>query len=218
MKRVLLVSLTVFVALGGEPKPLPNQAGNDDVELVGTVILDRDECTKVLGADLGQGYVMVRIKVSPKTDDGIEVSPDHFTILSRKNGDRSQALSPFQIAGRGAMVLKRAATQPGGLGTESNGPVWGGIGGAPRRLPGNGGGLGNSGGAESGTVEGKMDTEKGAKENPLLAILKQKVLIEGKIKQPVEGLLYFTLDGKLKPKDVSLLYKGAGGRLVMDFK
>jgi hypothetical protein len=96
--------------------------------------------------------------------------------------------------------------------------VWGGIGGAPRRLPGSGGGLGNSGGVEGGTAEAKMDPEKGAKENPMLEILKQKILPEGKITQPAEGLLYFTLSGKLKPKDVSLLYKGPAGRLTMDFK
>lgn len=218
MKYVLILVLTALIALGGDPKPLPNQAGNDDIEIAGTVILDREECRKALGADLGPGYVMVRIKVSPKTDDGIQVSPDDFTIVSRKDGERSQALSPFQIAGRGTLVVKRAATQPGGLGTESNGPVWGGIGGAPRRLPGSGGGLGNSGGVEGGTAEAKMDPEKGAKENPMLAILKEKILPEGKITQPAEGLLYFTLGGKLKPKDVSLLYKGPAGRLTMDFK
>ena len=36
-------------------------------------------------------------------------------------------------------------------------------------------------------------------------------------KTPVEGLLYFSISGaKLKPKDVSLVYNGAAGKLIMD--
>jgi len=31
-------------------------------------------------------------------------------------------------------------------------------------------------------------------------------------------MLYFALEGKNKPKDLSLLYKGPAGRLVFDFK
>ena len=37
-------------------------------------------------------------------------------------------------------------------------------------------------------------------------------------KEPVEGLLYFLLDGKNKVKDLGLIYKGPAGRLAMDFK
>ena len=84
-------------------------------------------------------------------------------------------------------------------------------------MPGNGGGMGNGGAAERGTVDATVDTEKNAKENPLLGILKQKNLPDKDIKEPIEGLLFFALDGKLKPKDVTLMYKGAAGRLMMDF-
>jgi hypothetical protein len=38
-------------------------------------------------------------------------------------------------------------------------------------------------------------------------------------KGSVEGLVYFSMEkSKVKSKDVSLLYKGSGGRLIMDFK
>ena len=37
-------------------------------------------------------------------------------------------------------------------------------------------------------------------------------------KEPVEGLIYFLLEGKNKPKDLGLLYKGPAGHLAMDFK
>jgi hypothetical protein len=215
---VLASVLAAGVAWGGEKKPLPNQAGNDDIDLAGTLLLDHDDCTKALGADLGPHYVIVKIRIIPKIDVPVHVSADDFTLISRKDGERSPALSPFQIAGRGTIVLKPAGSQPGGLGTVSNGPVWGGIGGAsPRQMPGNGGGMGNGGAAERGTVDAAVDTEKNAKENPLLGILKQKNLPDKDIKEPIEGLLFFALDGKLKPKDVTLMYKGAAGRLMMDF-
>jgi hypothetical protein len=44
------------------------------------------------------------------------------------------------------------------------------------------------------------------------------MLRDSETKDPVEGLLYFLLEGKNKPKDLGLIYKGAAGRLAMDFK
>jgi hypothetical protein len=220
MKRVLLVAAFLPAVFGQQPKFLPNQAGNDDIELVGKVLVDRAEVQQALGADLGPGYVAVRMKITPKIGRPMRISPDDFTLLSRKDGERSSALAPSQIAGRGALVVRAAARQPGGLGTQTNGPVWGGIGGAqPRRLPGNGGNLGTAGSVESGTAEATVDAEKNAPENPLLAVLAAKGIPDIETKDPVEGLLYFALENrKVKPKDLGMVYRGAGGRLVIDFK
>jgi hypothetical protein len=212
----LLVAL-LFAAQAADKKGLPNQAGNDDIELVGTVILDRQEIQSALGADLGAGYAVVQIKATPKAEHPIQISSDDFTLLSRKDGEKAPALSPSQIAGRGAMVVKQGK-QLTGLGTSSNGPIWGGIGTSqPRRFPGKGNGAGNSS-VESGTADASIDKESHAPENPLLAPLKAKGLAEAETNKPLEGLLYFALEGKNKPKDLSLLYKGAAGRLVIDFK
>jgi len=223
VRRVLCVALlgSAFVPASAEDKKsLPNQAGNDDIELAGTVLLDRAEIQEALGADLGAGYAAVRIKITPKTGRAMKVSPDDFTLISRKDGERSSALTPGQIAGRGVMVVHKAERQPGGLGTVTNGPIWGGIGGArPRQMPGQGNGVGNGGSVEGGTAEATIDKEKGAAENPILGILKEKGVPEVDSKDPVEGLLYFTIEGKkLKPKDMALLYKGDAGRLAIDFK
>ena len=117
-----LISLSLFA----QKKQLPGQAGNDDVELVGSVIVDREEIKQAVGMDVGAGYVAIRMKVTPKTDKPLAISADDFTIVSRKDGQRSQALSPGQIAGKDALVVKPAATQPGGFGTMTNGPIWGG--------------------------------------------------------------------------------------------
>ena len=214
---ILWMIATALIAQAGERKPLPGQAGNDDIEMVASVLIDRDEIHQALGADLGAGYVAVRIKVTPKTEQPLRVSPDDFTMISRKDGQRSVALSPGQIAGKGALVVKAAPSQPGGFGTQSNGPIWGGIGGPPQRLPGSGGGIGNMAGADGG-AEAKVEPNHKAKDTPLLAILKEKSLPDKETKEPVEGLLYFPIEGKVKPKDLAVLYKGPAGKLVMEFK
>jgi len=215
MRRLLVLIVVPLVAWAGERKPLPGQAGNDDFELAGSVIIDREEIKQAVGADLGAGYVVARMKITPKGDGPLRVSPDDFTMISRKDGQRSAALSPGQIAGKGAIVVKAAASQPGGLGTTTNGPIWGGIGGAPQRLPGSGSGIGNSAGADGG-AEAKVDNANG-KDNPLLAVLKAKILPDKETKEPVEGLLYFPIEGKVKPKDLAVIYKGPAGKLVMEF-
>jgi hypothetical protein len=210
MKYAVLVTAISLLA-SGERKPLPGQAGNDDVELVSSVIIDRDEIKQALGADLGANYVVARMKVTPKTEKPLRVSADDFTMICRKDGQRTVAMSPGQIAGRGALIVKAAPDQPGGLGTTTNGPIWGGVG------MGRSNGAGNSKGSPSGEVDATMSKESDAKENPLLAVLKAKILQDSESLEPTEGLLYFPIDGKVKPKDLAIIYKGPAGRLIIEF-
>ncbi len=51
-----------------------------------------------------------------------------------------------------------------------------------------------------------------------MKLLTEKSLPDKDIKSAVEGLLYFAMDGKIKPKDLSLIYQGQAGKLVIDFK
>ena len=210
MKPILILATLPFLVFSGERKPLPGQAGNDDVELVASVMIDRDEIKEALGADLGAGYVVARMKVTPKTDKPLAVSLDDFTMISRKDGQRSVALEPGQIAGKGALIVKRAPNQPGGAGTATNGPIWGGVG--PIST-----GVGNHGGADGG-LDTRVESGKGEKDSPLLAVLKAKVLPDKESTDPVEGLLYFPIDGKIKPKDLTIIYKGPAGKLIIEFE
>jgi len=210
MKLILIFTLVLTLALAGDKKPLPGQAGNDDIELVGSLILDRQEIEQALGADLGAGYVLARVKVTPKSDKPLHIGVDDFTMLSRKDGQRCSALEPSQIAGKGALIVKRAANQPGGAGTATNGPIWGSVGPV---------GMGNTRSPDKPgetQVERSRDT-KDTKENPLLGVLKAKVLPDVETTEPVEGLLYFLIDGKIKPKDLAIVYKGQAGKLIMEF-
>src|SRR5260370_5729284 len=141
-------------ALAGHYKKLPiEQTSNELIAISATALVEKDQIRQELGSDLGGDIVVVRITVRPVSDKPIQVSRDDFILVSDKDGQRSQPYAPSQIAGDSTLVVTPQGTRNGGLGSNNNGPIWGGIpgtGGSPRRLPGNGGNVGNGGG----TVEG----------------------------------------------------------------
>ncbi len=207
MKRILLGMIAAaLLAPAGELKQLPGQAGNDDIDLTASVLVTRDEIQEALGTDIGAGYIVVHMKATPKTEQPLRIGPDDFTMLSRKDGQRSLALAPNQIAGSGgAMVVKSTAEKQ-----SKRAITLGGFGGSA--------GSGNSSGANTG-VDIKMQTgDAKAPDSPLLTALKEKALPDKETKQPIEGLLYFPLDGKVKPKDIAVVYKGPAGRMIIEFQ
>ena len=204
MKRFALFGMMIALTCsGGERKQLPGQAGNDQVDLEASVILTREEVTSAIGSDIGDGYVVARVKVIPKGDTPLRVGPDDFTMISRKDGQRSMALAPSEIAGKGALVVKQGTAD----GSKSS---WG--------VGGMGAGLGSSPGPVQRDVIKGTQIDDNAKASPALAPLTEKILPDKETKTPVEGLLYFSISGKLKPKDVAIIYKGAAGKLVMEFE
>jgi len=176
-------------SLGEDIKSLPNQAGNGNIDLAGTAIVDGKEIQQVLGASLGPGYVVVRIKASPRTAEAIRIGSDDFTLISRKDGERSAALDPEQIAGGGDSLILTSRTHYDG-----------------------------SPGVSNTTVSVSPGKSRKAPDTALLGMLKGRMLPDKETKEPVEGLLYFLMEGKNKPKDLGLLYNGPAGRLAMDFK
>ena len=70
------------------------------------------------------------------------------------------------------------------------------------------------------TQQAKVTVQESDKkeDTPLLKVLKEKVLPEEEITDPIEGLLYFQIDGKVKAKDLELYYKTPGGKLAMRFR
>jgi hypothetical protein len=205
MNRRLFIGLLSFTltCFAGERKQLPGQAGNDLVDLEASLIIGHDEITSALGGDIGEGYVLARVKVMPKGDKPLRVGPDDFTMISRKDGQRSTAMSPSEIAGKGALIVKHG-TADGSKGGWSAGGM--------------GGGLGSSPGTVQRDVIKGTQMDDNAKESPALAALTAKILPDKETKTPVEGLLYFSISGKLKPKDLAIVYKGEAGKLVMEFE
>lgn len=211
MKCAWILLLCTSAALAGDQKQLPNQAGNDDVDLQGTALLAPADIRQALGGNDLAGphvtgnYIVVRIKATPKSGKPLRIGPDDFTLLSRKNGERGGALTPHQVAGGGSvLVVRAAANQPLGDGTTAGGVVWGGV--SRRKTP--------TPDANSAPTVKNGEPE----DSPIVAVLAEHALPDKEIKTPVEGLLYFAIDGKLKAKDLSLIYNGAAGKLVIDFK
>ncbi len=188
MKQLILLAITISAAFAADIKSLPNQAGNGNIDLAGTVYVDSKDIQQVLGTTLDPGYIVVRIKVEPRMLQAIRISADDFTLVSRKDGERSDALEPSEIEAPANLVLRSKTTHDGSAGVSST---------AVSVAP--------------------ADIKKPPEKVPV-KLLESKMLKDTETKDPVEGLLYFLLEGKNKPKDLGLLYKGPAGHLAMDFK
>lgn len=213
------VALATAMSASAADKGPPTATGNNEkVTLNATLIQDKEAIAREVGSDLGGNFILVRVQLTPK-GEAIAVSRDDFTLRSHKDGQKSGAFHPSQIAGRGSLVV----TSRGGgvMMAQDKGTVWGGgpggPGGPPMRLPGPGGEMGSP---TAGVSEAKAVINDGGKtkEDPVLAVLKAKVLEEKETKDAVSGLLYFSLEGKHKAKQLSLMYSGPGGRLILEFR
>jgi hypothetical protein len=68
-------------------------------------------------------------------------------------------------------------------------------------------------------VAATINTESKKGDDPLLSLLKDRVLPEKETNDAVTGLLYFLLEGKHKMKHLELMYKTpAGNKLMLDFE
>jgi len=217
MRITTVLILAAVTVLAADKKGYPGQAGNDNIELVGSVITDPEEIRQALGAELGEGFVLVRVKATPKTDEAMRIGPDDFVLISRRDGDREEAMSPALITSHSALVLKQDHSGRD-YAQQTNRPGWTGIGGITRTA-----------GPRKSAEEKKTDAKDEPKSAPagdaanddaLLAALTAKQLPDKETKGSIEGLLYFSMESAKikKSKDLSLLYKGSGGRLTMDFR
>ena len=176
MRALAAILLCFAPALTAREKAPPSaRASNAKVEIAATLYATSEAIREQLGADLDAGFFVVKVDVTPRGGQILNVVRDDFLLRSYKNGQKCQPFAPSQIAGSGALAL-----------TATGKPV------------------------VTATAEHKED--------PLLAALKAKVLPEKKTAEPVSGLLYFSLEGKYKPKDLVLQYQTPAGVLSLAFK
>lgn len=181
-------------------------AGNETVDIIATISLTEEEVAQKLGTDPGKGIALLVVRIVPKTDKPVLVSPDDFILLAHDDGERSKPFDPGEIAGQGALVV--ANTSDGK--TKKTG-FSGGFGGMI------GGGGGSPGNSKVVALGSKMD-EKRKGNTALLEVLKSKELPATETAQTVEGFLYFPLDGKHKLKNLAVLYRGPAGKLDLEFQ
>jgi len=226
MRRLLLSGLLALLATGAEKTQWRGQAADARVTLEARVWTDREEMKALLGHDPGPSIVIVEVTVRPAPGTVLRLDRDDFLLRSDRDGQRSRPLDPAQIAGSAVMVISsRGGTQGTGMAEERRVP-WGvpGIpggsptGGPPRGIP-MPGQSPNVGTATADTSEAVASVEEGRekKSNPLLDVLTQKLLPDGDIDGPRTGLLYFLIEGKVRPKDLELVYRKAPPRLSLRF-
>jgi hypothetical protein len=202
-----LVFLTALLLFGAKKVVSPNtSASNDQIDVIATIILPEEEVTQKLGADPGKGIALLQVRVIPKTDKPIQVSPDDFILLAHDDGERSKPFDPAEMAGQGALVVTNSADGTKVKKTSSSVGFGGIMGGGAS--PGN---------PKVTTLSSKMDPKHQGDQN-LLELLKAKELPEKESIEPIEGFLYFPLDGKHKLRNLAVLYRGPAGKLDLEFE
>jgi hypothetical protein len=209
---ILCIGLLPLAAVQAADKKLPIETtSNELVEITATPLLDRDQIHQELGADPGAGIVVVRVQIRPVSDKPVKIDHDDFLLFSEKDGQRSQPYEPSQIAGNSSLIVTPTGAR-GGLGAQPSTGIWGGLG------PFGGGGSAGSAGPSAPTEAKVESASTEATTNPLLAILKAKILPEKETTETVTGLLYFQIDGKVKTKDLEMRYKTPAGKLSIRFR
>lgn len=213
MKTVALLTLCAAVVFAGDKNLHPGRMGNDNVGIDAKAFLSKDEVKSAVGAELDQGFIVVEVTMTPRNGQTIKIVRDNFLLLSGRDGQKSAPFAPTQIAGSGALVVSSTSGSGGIMGQQRTVP-WGGIGGRPMGMPSPGGSIGSS---TANPTEAKATVSEDKKENPVLATIKEKILPEKEVTEPVSGQLYFLLEGKHKLKDLELFYKDTGGKLSLKF-
>lgn len=201
----LLFCLSAWAASHPSPRIGSGDAADALVAISATVYADPDSVRQAVTDDLGNHYIVVRIKISPRAGK-LPIQLDNFLLKTDKDGERSHPYVPTQIAGQGVLVVSQVATGGGGGHSQAADPTYGG-------LPPSGGGFGNA--ATTLGAQGKMRQDE--KENPLVKILAERMLPEKETAEPVSGLLYFPME-KQKVKDLELTVTTPTGKLTVRFR
>jgi hypothetical protein len=100
----LLAIFALAAAAFAADDPPPNQAANRKLSLEGTVIPKQEDVTKLLGVNLGEGYIVVRLRATPQNGEPLRLAPHDFTLISRKDGERSRAMEAYFVAQKDEVV------------------------------------------------------------------------------------------------------------------
>ena len=209
--RVAAIGLMCGAILCAGDKKVPlHSTENNLVEMTATAMADRETVKQALGSDLGGHYIVVEVRLAPRDGAKLAIHRDDFVLRTDKDGERTTPFAPSQIAGSTALVLSTGASS-GGTVMAGDPGGWGPYG------PLGGGGIG-VGGSDAAT-ETRATLKSGSKDkvDPMLAVLKDKILPEKETDAPVSGLLYFPME-KQKLKDLELIYKTPEGKLSLRFK
>lgn len=210
--RVAAVGLMCGAALFGGDKKVPLRSSeNGLVEMTATALADREAVKQELGSDLGGHYIIVRVRLAPRDGVKLAIHRDDFVLRTDKDGERTTPFAPSQIAGSTALVVTTGASSGGTIMAGDPGG-WG-----PYGPLGGGGMIGGGSGGGATEAHARMTTGSKDKKDPMLDVLKEKILPEKETDAPISGLLYFPME-KQKLKDLELIYTTPEGKLNLRFK
>lgn len=206
--RAAILFLTLCASLPAAKKPQPiedGMASDPNVSIKATVYADPASVQELLGNNLDGHYIVIKIDLTPNKKFSID--PDDFLLRTDKDGEKSHAYEPAQIAGDGALVI----TTTDDLDRDKK------KGNSNITLGGMGGGMGGSPGmVQSAKPVNATMQEATGKKNPILDTLQARMLPRKEVEQPVSGLLYFPME-KQKVKDLELIVTTPSGKLHIRF-
>jgi hypothetical protein len=206
MKRkiacALILSAVAWSLAWSKDKKLPSGDAMNEAVGVNASVLDADELKQIFGTDFDNMFSVIEVTLTPKGGKPLEVHLDDFLLRSEQTGEHSGPLSGSQIAGQGTLVVHQNDRDKGKKGA---GWSMGGL------------GMGMGGGSSAPPPEVRAEIKNSETRDPLLDVLKRKILAEKPTSETVSGLLFFPLD-KEKPKNLALIYTTAPGKLRIKFK
>jgi hypothetical protein len=215
---------TIFLLLAFLAPPITGEGQDQKIKIEAQIWLDRAEMKQATGIDPGPGFMVVKVKLTPGKGEIVDLNRDDFLLRSDKDGEKSRPFEPTQIAGSSVMVISSKGGSQGEVMSQQRRIPMGlpvPTGGDPRGVPGQGLPVPNEapnvGSATTDTSEAQASFEDKKGDKNLLELLKQKQLPDGEIKEPVEGLLYFQIEGKHKVKHFELVYRKAPPRVHLRF-
>jgi hypothetical protein len=215
--RAVIPTFLIAMAAVLTGADITGEASSKHLDIAAKLYIDKASIRSLIGHELGDGVVVVDVRLVPHSDTPLKIWRDDFFLRSDKDGQRSEPYEPSQIAGSSIMTVTRTGDGGNPVIVEDQGPVWGGHGGSRPRRMGSTTGFGNAT-VEAGKNEARIGESSSEEQNKLLTLLKEKVLPEGEIAQPVSGLLYFPIEGKHKVKQLELHYRGEAAKLDLRFK
>jgi len=202
MRLAVTTLLLAFAAFAGEKK-LPSGEAANDVVSVQASVLDDEHLQQIFSSDFNHMFVVLEVTLTPKGGKPMEVHLDDFLLRSEQTGAHSGPLQAAQIGGQGGLVINRAEPKKRGGGFS------GGFGG----MMGGGGSPGMISQPDNSKIEVKDDREQ----DPMIGMLRRKILPEKPITEPTTALLFFPLE-KEKPRHLALVCTTPSGTLRFKFK
>ncbi len=227
MKLLALALLGGLLSHGADRTEWRGRAGDPKLTLDARLYIDREQMKALLGHDPGPSVLIVEVTATPAPGAAVDIDLDEFLLRSDRDGQRSRPLDPAQIAGSAVMVISsRGGTQGTGMAEERRVP-WGvpGIpggsptGGPPRGIPLPGqspnvrhghGGHQRSGGQRRGQPREEIQPAAGG-------VAGQTAGRRTAERAAHRAAQYFLIEGKVRAKDLELVYRKAPPRLHIRF-